>query len=126
MTQVTPQEVKDLIGLVDADNEVDLTEHVNTAGIIVEEDLAASGQSTQRKKLVELYLAAHFATLAIERGSLRAEEVGESREEYRDIDGEGLNSTRWGQQAVALDDSGTLSDIANPNLKAEFEVVGTP
>lgn len=123
MSVVTVQEVKDLLGTTE---DIDLTEHVNTAAILVEEDLAATGQSIQRKKLIGLYLSAHFATLAIERGSLRSEETGESREEYRDIDGEGLNSTRWGQQAVALDDSGILADLSNILLKAELEVIGTP
>lgn len=123
MASVTSQEVKDLLGTTDA---MDVTEHINTASILVEEDLAGSGLSVQRKKLISLYLAAHFTTLALERGSLRSEKVGTSEETYRDTTGEGLNSTRWGQQAMSLDSSGILADNANPLPRAEFEVVGTP
>ena len=120
MPIVTAQEVKDLLGTLD---NMDFTEHVNAAGIVVEEDLVSSGLSDQRKKLVELFLAAHFATLALERGGLKSEEVGESVETYQTHQGDGYNSTRWGQQAMSLDESGILADNANPLPRAEFEVV---
>ncbi len=122
MPKVTSQEVRDLMGTLDT---MDLTEHVNSAGIVVEEDLVNSGLSVQRRKLVELYLAAHFATLALEKGGLKSDEVGESVETYQTMSEKGFNSTRWGQQAMSLDSSGILADNANPSARAEFEVVGT-
>ncbi len=123
MTVVTEAEVKALIG--QAADTIDMTPHIDAARIIVDEDLASAGHSDNRLRQILRFLAAHFATLAIERGGLTRYEVGESVESYKpgsDLD-RGLSSTRWGQQAIALDTAGILSKIGSIKQRAEFRVV---
>lgn len=109
-------------------NDVDLASiapHLSAAELVVSEDLAVSGLTPERKELIVNFLAAHFAVISFERGGLTRQKVGESTDTYK----EGSNSdrgylmTRFGQQAVALDTSGTLALNANPTQKAEFRVV---
>lgn len=121
---VTSNEVHALINSTETG--IDLTPQINAANLMVTEDLATSGLSDDRKRLISLYLAAHFSILTLERGGLTHYEVGESVEKYPGVAGsaQGLNATKWGQQAVALDTSGTLALNAQPTQKAEFRVVG--
>ena len=125
MATVTTDEVKKLLAI---EEEVNLTTFIAAADLIVSEDLASTSLTTDRKKLITLFLAAHFATLSLEKGGLTRYEVGESSESYKagsDLD-RGFSLTRYGQQAISLDNSGTLARNATPTQKAEFRVVGSP
>lgn len=102
---------------------LDLTIHLTQASELVDELLADQGLTSNRLKRIELNLAAHYAVLAIEKGGLKMQKVGESMESYQDQDGSTLGSTRFGQQAMALDPTGNLSSLASPKGKAEFRVV---
>lgn len=78
--------------------------------------------------LIELYLAAHFLALTTSEGPLSAQTIGETGERYSNIYEPGLRATRFGQQAMLLDASGKLAELASrvekPNLKsARFSVV---
>ena len=103
----------------------DIEPHLQVAQLIVAEDLASSGLSTERKEKITLFLAAHFAVLALEVGGLTRKDVGESAESYRAVatGDRGYMMTRYGQQAMALDTTGTLTSNAQGALKAEFRVV---
>lgn len=95
------------------------------ANLVVDEDLGSSGLSASRLKEIERYLAAHFAALSKEKGGLRRKRVGEASEEYnipsfREL---GYLSTRYGQQAVTLDTTGTLGANSKSANKAQFRVV---
>lgn len=102
---------------------------INTANTVVNGNLLGltPPYSEDMLKQIETYLAAHFATLATERGGLRKQQIGESSETYTSISEKfmGFLTTRFGQQAVALDKSGTLAEMAAAGsvLKAEFRVV---
>lgn len=61
--------------------------------------------------LVIKYIAAHFITLAVERGGITKQKIGESEESYSNKGGEGFASTRFGQQAKAMDPTRTLSKM---------------
>lgn len=97
---------------------------IATANIVVDEDLAQSGLSDNRKTQIALFLAAHFATLTIEKGGVRGAEVGNTDQEFKYTTGAGYTQTRFGQQAITLDTSGTLARNAEPKMKAELRVVG--
>lgn len=100
--------------------------YCDAAALIVVEDLATAGLSDDRLGLIELNLAAHFALLGQERGGLTGAIVGTSEETYNNkTTGTGFGSTMFGQIAVGLDNSGSLSGMASSPLKARFEVVGT-
>lgn len=105
-----------------------ITEFVSAAELVVAEDLAQADLSDARKELITKYLAAHFAIVSLERGGLTRQKVGESADTYKtglDSD-QGFLLTRFGQQAISLDTSGTLALNATPRIKAEFRVVTPP
>jgi hypothetical protein len=103
---------------------------IPVAATLVTENLAGEGLSEATLRSIELYLAAHFTTLAWEKGPLAAVQIGEATERYHDIYKAGFSSTRFGQQALLLDTTGILSDMsanaASPMRRAEFTVIGTP
>ena len=78
------------------------------------------------KKEIIRWLAAHF--LSMESGSegrVIEKEVGEARERYvgeqAEVFAKALGSTRYGQQAIALDPTGTLYNLGRP--RAKFKAV---
>lgn len=121
MPRVTDAEVKSLI-----DTQRDTSPFIDTASLVVTESIAPKGLSDDRLRQIELYLAAHFTTLAEERGGLAMSRTGDSEERYAVGDlGRGFNMTRFGQQALALDSSGALASLSTSagKLKALFKVV---
>lgn len=129
MALVTAAEVAAITG-IDAASAV-MTPAITVADLMVTEDLAGSTLTSDRKKQIELYLAAHFATLSNDAGPLAGETLGEAKETYHNIYASGLRATRFGQQAILLDTTGALAALAdsveNPGKKkALMTVVGTP
>ena len=113
--RVTDTEVKQII-----ETDLDVNPFINTATIIVDEDLVDQGFSAVRLREIELYLAAHFTTLR-ER-QLESEEFGDAKDEFLGKVGKGLDASIYGQQAKSLDTSGILTDQGK--AKARFEVFG--
>jgi hypothetical protein len=109
MARVTDSEVKEII-----ETTIDTTPFIQTATLIVDEDIAPQGLSTARLREIELYLAAHFTTLR-ER-QLKREEFGDSENEYLGEVGTDLDASIYGQQAKVLDTSGTLAKLGEPNI----------
>jgi hypothetical protein len=122
--RVTQQEVKTNVGMVTADA-TDLTLFIDNATMIVDEELVGKGLSDNRLKFIELHLASHFTVLSIEKGGLTRQKLDEAEEGYRQdfTSKPNLSMTRYGQQALALDTSGSLSKLDSPAGKAEFRVV---
>lgn len=122
MPRVTNQEVQQLV-----DTTRDCTSFIDTAHLIVNEELADVGHSEDRLKQIELYLSGHYAVVTIEKGSLVRKRVGDASDTYggfvQGLLGPGLRSTRFGQQAISQDTSGTLERMAGDQGNAEFEVV---
>lgn len=101
---------------------------IASANVAVDSLLGSTTLSEPTLKLIETFLAAHFYTLANERGALAAETVGDSTERYHNTYSKGFGSTRYGQQAMVLDTTGTLSSESakadSPvTKKAEFRVL---
>lgn len=118
---VTNKEVQSLLG----DSGVDMTPFITTAHLLVDEELSTAGLSAARLKQVELFLAAHFYVIIRERGGITREVIGDAEERYR-LQGEdlkGLATTRFGEQAIALDSSGKLGALSTSSIKAQFRVV---
>lgn len=105
----------------------DTTPFISTADLIITEDLANAGLSQDRLTLIELYLAAHFVCITEERGGIAAEKIGDASERYQPVatgkDIGGLATTRYGQQALAMDTSGTLKKMGVTTLNAKFLLV---
>lgn len=121
----------DVKALIDVKPGRVLTPFIDMAHLIVEEDVkpAAPTMSEARLTMIEKLLSAHFVAVTEERGGLTSSEQGESRESYAGLltYGTGLTLTRFGQQAIVMDSSGKLAEMANAKgtKKAQFRVVGS-
>lgn len=104
MARVTDAEVKTIIQTT-----LDTTPFINTATLIVDEDLAGSGLSTSRLREIELYLAAHFVTLREKQ--VTEEKLGDASNKYLGEVELYLDASIYGQQVKVLDTSGILSNI---------------
>lgn len=128
MPRITAVELKQIYSTT-VDNG-DLLPFIDAANLLVNEELSASGLSEDRKKLIELYLAAHFTTISLEKGGLIRKKIGDAEEEYqafnsRNVQVLGLTATRFGQQAILLDKSGKLGTLSAKPVKAQFKVIST-
>ena len=105
MALVTQDEVKVIIdtGLTD------LTPFIAAAHIIVSEDLSNKGFTNRRLTEIERWLAAHFVAMREDKARLTGVETGDSQYTFGGELGEDLKFTRYGQQALILDTSGTLA-----------------
>lgn len=116
--RVTPEDVQKLIH---SDN--DVSPHIEVAHLIVDEQLLGQNLTSERLRLIELYLAAHFTAIAVERGALKSDEALDASQSYGGDFGSGLTLTRFGQQALVLDTSRVLNEVAKPRRTAQFRVV---
>jgi len=120
---VTAEEVRQIMSSFPLDGG---ETYLLAASLDVTERLANKGLSDDRLKLIETYLAAHYAVISLEGGGLKSAKRGEAEEEYFSpadtgaTDGFGL--TRFGQQAIAFDTSGTLSKVSTKK-PARFRVM---
>ena len=81
---------------------------IDIASHWVDELLVGKGLSSTILTDIELLLAAHFASLRDQRASFE-EWADEYRVRYQGRTGMGLESTHYGQMAMAMDGSGSLS-----------------
>jgi hypothetical protein len=122
---VLPKDVSDII-----ETKRDCTPFLLDANVLVTEILGAAGLTQSRLDLITKYVAAHFVCLAEENGGLLSEKSGSSENRYMGVPTtyksvtRGLNITRYGQQALAMDTSGLLaSATANSGVKARFGLI---
>lgn len=122
---VTPADVKQIYETQKSDT--DISAFIDTASLVVSEQLGSSGLSTTRLDKITLYLTAHFLVISEEGGGIRRSRLGEGDESYvvpSGSDAFGYVMTRFGQQALALDTSGKLAaSQANKGIKAGLEVI---
>ncbi len=118
---ITDANVKAII-----DTARDTTPFINTATIIADTLLSGKGLNSDLYDQIILYLTAHFVCITEESGGLKRSKLGDSDESYN-IPSEkdsGFAFTRYGQQAMILDTTGTLAaNSANKGLKAQIEVI---
>lgn len=121
--RVSPSEVKEIVD-TNLDDNVILTNMIDTANAYVDEHVVGQGHSDRILAKIELYLAAHFVAVTEERGGIILDRYGDSEVEYAEqVYGDGLRSTRYGQQAIILDTSGVLAGLGASKMKAQFRVV---
>lgn len=115
----------DLEALVPGLNETQSQIFIDSAHAIVDGKITNAGYAPRTVYLIELYLAAHFASQSIDSGGVIAVTVGQSEERYSDPSNMlGIAKTRFGQQALSLDTLGILTDLAASPVKAIFKVYG--
>ncbi len=80
---------------------------INTAHHLVDAKLVSSGLGTDLLTDIELWLSAHF--VAIRDPRAESERIGDYTANYQGKTDMGLNASTYGQQAIALDYTGTLA-----------------
>lgn len=106
MSRVADAEVR---AIIDVDSLLtDISPFITAANLIVTDKLASSGTSEEMLKEIERWLAAHFVAVRDPRS--KSESIGGITAHYFvGREGEGLRSTPYGQQALALDLTGILA-----------------
>lgn len=92
---------------------------INTAHVLVESTLLNASLGSDLLTEIELWLSAHFASIRDQRPA--EESIGqEYRVKYQGTTGQGFQATTYGQQALALDYTGTLANLTakKSSLKA--------
>lgn len=120
--RATVQQVRELIEL-NAEDSAIRNNYLVTANAYVDQYLLDLSLSSTMLTQIELYLAAHFAALVEEKGGLVQESMGASAGSVSDHYSAGLGATRFGQQAMILDSTGTLAGLGAARIKAVFRIV---
>jgi hypothetical protein len=115
--RVNAPEVKQVFGDTSVSDD-DIALLVDIASRHVDDVLSSTTLTAGTLKDIELYLAAHL--LALRTGNFSRRKVNDSEDEYALKTGEGLKSTRFGQQAISLDTSGKLAALGT--TRARFRV----
>ena len=119
---VSPAQIRDLIET--ALDDATLQVFANDSHVIVSETIPSSaGVSEGRLEIIEKYLAAHFTALRDPR--LTSEHVGPATSSYEGQSGLYLAHTRYGQQVMVLDPTGSFAAMdqgASTGTVAELTV----
>lgn len=107
--RVTGTEVKTIITTQKTADQVE--SFITPANLIVTGQLGSLSLGDALMKEIEKWLSAHF--VAIDDSSARVEQkkVGDASTKYEGKTDMGLKFTRYGQQVMMLDTSGTLSNL---------------
>lgn len=123
MTVISPDDVRVIFDTSLTDTM--LQGFCDMAQAIIDEDLAGSGLSENRLKLIGINLAAHYATMRERQVQSKVVETRLSTT-YQGQTGKGFDSSFYGQTAVNMDTTGTLADMG-ANLKTpSLWVAGYP
>lgn len=91
--------------------ETETISFINSAHVLVCNTLDGYGISTTLITEIERYLAAHFAVLAYP--SVQREQIGPMSNSFFGKLGTGLENTRYGQTAIAMDPTGILKEFSD-------------
>ncbi len=91
--------------------ETETISFINSALVLVCNTLDGYGISTTLITEIERYLAAHFAVLAYP--SVQREQIGPMSNSFFGKLGTGLENTRYGQSAIAMDPTGILKEFSD-------------
>ncbi len=108
----------EVLEIIDTDL-TDISAFMQSAAAITSEVLSSTTLSSDLKKEIERWLAAHFISMRDQR--VKSEKTGDASFTYEGNTGMGLKFTRYGQQAMALDISGSLDDLGSATM--QFEVL---
>ena len=86
---------------------------------MVNHNLTNKGFSEEYLAEIEKYLTAHL--IELRSGQIKKKKLGDAETEYTGTFSEGLSSTRFGQNVLVLDTTGTFDNLGKP--KAELEVL---
>lgn len=123
---VTIEDVKKVYKGTISDEDLQIA--LDTAEMVVSEQLMSCGMSQDRLDKITIYLTAFFADMTATSGAglpgtLRRQKIGDSDESYAvPLDSAAFyRSNKWGQLAIALDTCNKLINVGT--LPAQFRVV---
>lgn len=108
MSRTSEDKVKQLCGT--ALDESAITPFVGIANTFVTSNLAAKGLGDDELAQLETMLAAHFFSMARDRG-IAVEDLGDGSWTFDGKTAMGFDATMYGQMAKTYDRSGTLRDL---------------
>ncbi len=120
--RVSVLEVEEIIPMA-ADHRTIEHAFIADANTVVETNLLGLGLRAAVLKMIEKYLAAHFAAITEERGGMLKDKFGDGAVEFSDNYGEGFKGTRFGQMALSLDSTGTLRSILTSTIDSQFRLI---
>ncbi len=106
----------------DVINNPSLTPFIATASVLVDRISTAGLADTTLLELLERWLAAHY--YAVSDPAYKQDQRDSSSGTYEGQTGYGLMSTRYGQQALALDTTGTLQKLAGKDAPGVVKISG--
>ncbi len=110
--RVTDSDVKTIL-----ETDITTTPFINTANLIVTDNLGGEGLGDDVLTQIELYLSAHLACFMDPR--IKQEQIGaqQTRADYQMIKtGVGLDSTSYGQMVKMLDTTGILASMGGKKV----------
>lgn len=99
----------------------DTTSFIDTANLIVNENLSTSGLSELLLTEIEKYLAAHLVALHPDERQLTKQKISDGEDTFAGDFGDALNFTQFGQMVKFLDSTGTLEGLGG--MKVEINTV---
>lgn len=117
---VEVDDVKLVIGTETQMSDEDITSFITLATTLVSETVTETTLSANRLDLITRYLAAHLIAVSDDELRAASKKIGNTQYNFNELLGMGLKSTRYGQMALLLDTSGSLSSISpvQASLKA--------
>ena len=102
-----------------------ITAFITSANIFVNSNLGSAGLGEDLLFEIERWLAAHMISVTRER-TAKKEGAGGASIEYTGEWGKGLSGSSYGQTAIALDSSGTLTALSEGKLPAITFAITSP
>jgi hypothetical protein len=96
--------------------------YINSASVMIDSNLTNKGLSDALLVEIEMWLSAHLIAATRERMA-KDEGAGGAYIKYAGAWGEGLTSTPYGQPAMSLDSSGTLSSLSKGRNQASTRAI---
>ena len=113
MSRVTDEDVTGTSGLIKSDEDPAFA--IRIATTFVDQHLVPKNLSDDMLYALELLLAAHYLCLLDPRENEMELGTQEARVKFEGEFGMGLDFTRYGQQAKALDPTGVIASLGKPN-----------
>lgn len=121
MPRVTTDQVSSI--LIENPSSKDVQPFIDTASAVVDQVFTGITINSTLLAQIEKYLAAHFFHLS--EPIIGTERIDTAWKEYsKGLLGEGLKFTEFGQQALALDFTGTLAKLSSTRPGSSFTVIG--
>lgn len=111
--RVSASEVEDII-----DTSKSIDSFINTANIMVNNNLEGKGLEDNTLAEIEKWLTAHL--IATADGVVEREKIADIEERYSVKQGLGLDYTSYGQQVKLLDTTGTLANLGKKKAEVKF------